>query len=135
MVELVIGLLVVGVLVIGVSVINVGFRGFTLRLKNWNRYRYWKSRRKGKKYSDLLRGPGYYIVSGLGINPLGQLYHTKMMSGKIGVYELIDLDFFSDPWDMVKESRWCFLGYQNEKAVASCSFEEYLFIYVKKGAS
>lgn len=101
-----------------------------LILKNWKGYKYWKSKKNGKKFREFNRGAGYYLTIGLlGHNPIGQKWETKMQSGKVGLYELIDYERYSDPDDMVKNSWWDFLGYKEMKLIRDCSFEEFLSLY------
>ena len=95
-------------------------------------YRIWRRRRKGKVFVDFVRGPGYYFTVGLfGYDPKQHPYEWDLKSGKIGIFQLIDYQQFRDPWDMIKESRWMFLGYKGQKAINDCTFQEYLAIYHK----
>lgn len=101
-----------------------------LILKNWKRYKYWKIVKSGKKTTDYVRGVGYYISPlMLGYDPKGTIEEYKMESGKIGLYELLRVKRFSDPWDMVESSAWHFIGYKDEKPIKECSFEDFLTIY------
>ncbi len=111
---------------------------FLLIIKNWKNYKYWKERKKGKKFRDIDRGAGYYINTDptnsfySGKSPIGQLWETKMGSGKIGIYELIDYENYRDPSDMIKHSWWNFIGYKDCKPIHECRFEEYISLYVKR---
>ena len=106
-----------------------------LILQNWKAYKYWKARKKGKKFRDLDRGAGYYLntdptyIFVSGKSPKGQLWKTKMQSGKTGIYELIDYENYRDPSDMIKHSWWNFIGYENCKPIHECNFEEFLSLY------
>ena len=106
-----------------------------LILQNWKAYKYWKARKKGKKFRDLDRGAGYYLntdpsyIFVSGKSPKGQLWTTKMQSGKTGIYELIDYENYRDPSDMIKHSWWSFIGYENCKAIPECNFKEFLSLY------
>lgn len=108
-----------------------------LIIKNWNAYAYWKERKKGKKFRDLDRGAGYYLstdpayVFMSGKSPKGQIWETKMQSGKTGVYELIDYENYKDPYDMIKHSWWSFIGYKNYKPIHECNFKEFLSLYMQ----
>lgn len=101
-----------------------------LILKNWKGYKYWKAKKNGKKFKECNRGADYYIPTGLlGYNPIGQKWETQMQSGKVGLYELVDYETYSDPYDMIKNSYWNFIGYKGIKPIHECSFEEFLSLY------
>lgn len=101
-----------------------------LIFKNWKQYIYWKSKKNGKKFNDLNRGPGYYFqVESLGYTPIGAKWKTKLENGKIGIFELIDYETFEDPCDMIKDSYFNFIGYEGVKQIHECSFKEYLLLY------
>lgn len=101
-----------------------------LIINNWYHYRYWRKIQKGKITIDYKRGAGYYI-------PVNSLAHTnewterfEMESGNVGIYELVDIETYSNPHDMIKESYWHFIGYEGEKPVKECTFREFIDIYV-----
>jgi len=101
-----------------------------LILKNWKGYKYWKAKKNGKKFNEFNRGAGYYITLGiLGHNPIGQKWEAQMQSGKVGLYELVDYETYRDPYDMVKNSYWNFIGYKGIKPIHECNFEEFLSLY------
>lgn len=90
----------------------------------------WRRLRKGIKLVSLNRGPGYYLfLMNVFHNPVGEIQELEMESGKIGLYELLSYERYSDPWDMTKESKWHFIGYKGEKPVKNCTFQEYRSIY------
>lgn len=102
-------------------------------LKNWKRYKYWRKKRKGKKLISYRRGAGYYLdVWMLDFNPSNITWETKMKSGKIGIYQLIDYETYRDPGDMIESSTWNFIGYKGQKPIHECSFEEYISLYTNK---
>ncbi len=109
-----------------------------LILRNWNAYKNWKGRRAGKKYADFRRGAGYYLKTKKGFgwaareSVLGQLWNTQMKSGRTGIYELIDYEYFSDPYDMVRYTCWMFIGYEGCKPIRECNFMEFYDLYVEK---
>jgi hypothetical protein len=111
-------------------------RKVILIIKHWSHYRYWRIKSKGIKTKDHDRGVGYYLphplVISLGGNTDPVTWETEMKSGKTGVYELVSSEFFSDPWDMVKSSKWNLIGYKGVKPIADCSFSEFIDLYVKK---
>lgn len=76
--------------------------------------RYWKKRVKGKRFVDWEKGPGYYIDKMFIKRPYTE--HVPLQSGRTGIYELVDADFYGNPGDMVKRSTWCFLGYKDQAA-------------------
>jgi len=98
-----------------------------LILKNFHQYRLWKLRVKEKSIIDFKRGCGYYIPVGfIGINPIGRIEKIEMTNGKIGICKLLNYKTFSDPWDMIEESYYQLLGFDNEKLFKDVNFEEYL---------
>ncbi|RBA36124.1 hypothetical protein [Elizabethkingia anophelis] len=104
-----------------------------LILKNWKRYKYLKAKRKGKKLVSYRRGAGYYLdIWMLDFDPSNVIWETKMRSGKVGVYQLIDYETYRDPDDMIKDSSWKFIGYKGMKPISECTFEEYISIYTNK---
>ena len=103
-----------------------------LIIRNYKLWKHWRKIKKGVKTRDFKRGCGYYITVGLfGYNPIGEVKELKMESGKIGLYELVDYKTYSDPWDMVKESWWHFIGYKGQKAIKDCSFSEFVSLYFR----
>ena len=99
-------------------------------LKNWKKYKYWRARVNGKKFREFDRGAGYYITLGLfGYNPVGEMWESKMQSGKTGIYELIAYEAYRDPHDMVKHGWYSFVGYVGEKPIPKCTFEEFISLY------
>lgn len=101
-----------------------------LILKNYKYYKRWKRIKAGAKPIDYERGPGYYFTIGLlGYNPKGKIEETKMQSGKVGIYELVDYELYSDPSDMIKKSFWHFIGYKGIKPIKECTFNEFLELY------
>jgi hypothetical protein len=111
---------------------------FKLIISNRKAYKYWKAKKNGKKFKEFDRGAGYYINSDAGYifvsgnNPIGQIWKSEMVSGKIGIYELIEYENYRDPSDMVKHSWWNMIGYENCKPIHECSFNEFITIYVNK---
>jgi hypothetical protein len=88
---------------------------------------YWRKVKRGVLTRDFKRGCGYYITVGLlGYDPIGEVQELEMQSGKIGLYKLIDYKTFRDPWDMIDESWWHFVGYKGQKPIKECSFSEFL---------
>ncbi len=103
-----------------------------LIVKNYKIWKHWRRIKKGVETRDFKRGCGYYIPVGLlGYNPIGKVEELEMKSGKIGLYKLVDYKTFRDPWDMVKESWWHFIGYKGHKAIKDCSFSEALSLYFR----
>lgn len=101
-----------------------------LIIKNWEHYKFWRTRKKGTKTVDYTRGAGYYISAGILFHdPRGKREEHKMQSGKTGIYELIDYTTFSDPHDMIKHSEWMFVGYKGQKPINDCTFTEFLNNY------
>ncbi len=106
-------------------------KNILLILTNWKHYKYWDKRKRNVKFHDLHRGAGTYLNVGLfGVNPIGELLESKMKSGKVGIYELVKYETFSDSEDMVKNSWWNFVGYKGIKPVQECNFDEYLELYI-----
>lgn len=109
-----------------------------LILKNIKSYDYWNKKRKGIKFSEYDRGPGYYINGDLysifngGKSPKGEIWKIKMQSGKTGIYECISWETYKDPSDMIKHSWWNFIGYDGFKQITECTFNEFLEIYENK---
>ncbi|MFA6946709.1 MAG: hypothetical protein WC220_12495 [Pedobacter sp.] len=98
-----------------------------LIITNFNRWMYWRKVKRGVLTRDFKRGCGYYITVGLlGYDPIGEVQELEMQSGKIGLYKLIDYKTFRDPWDMIDESWWHFVGYKGQKPIKECSFSEFL---------
>lgn len=90
----------------------------------------WYKRRKGQPIVDYRKGCGYYITVGLlGYNPIGKTEEWKMESGKTMIVKLLDYERFSDPWDMIKESEWQYIGFKGEKPFAELTLREYLKIF------
>jgi hypothetical protein len=92
-----------------------------LILKNWEAYKYWRARKKGREFMDHDRGCGYYTKY--------KYWETKMESGRIGIYKLIDYEMHMNPGDMIKHAWYMFIGYKSEKPISECTFEEFLNIY------
>lgn len=109
---------------------NVRLPDVLLIFRNYRAWKHWRKIKSGIKTRDFKRGCGYYITVGLfNYNPIGKVVELEMKSGKIGLYELLDYQTYSDPNDMVKESNWHFIGYKGEKAIKDCSFSEALSLY------
>ena len=72
------------------------------KLKNYNMYKDWKARKKGKPVCDFEKGPGYYPV-------IDKQYEWRMPSGKIMLVKLIDSKTYEDPLTMVQWSKWEYL--------------------------
>jgi hypothetical protein len=94
-------------------------------------YKEYKSRVIDKRDTcDYERGAGYYLpeLSFFCADIMEAHSHDVLptASGRKGVFKLIQYDTFSDPPDMVKWSKWQFLGYVNRKPVAKMTFEEYI---------
>ena len=101
-------------------------------IKNYNLWKHWRKIKKGVKTKDLKRGSGYYITVGLfGYNPIGKIEELEMRSGKIGLYELVCYQTCGDPFDMIKESWWHFVGYKDQKPIKDCSFSEAVYLYFR----
>ena len=73
--------------------------------------------------------PGYYEVVLDDYKIIGLIKEMETKSGKIGLFELLDFQVYSDPFDMVKESQWHFVGYKGQKAIKDCSFREAMQLY------
>ncbi|ALA07661.1 hypothetical protein BC01_077 [Bacillus phage BC01] len=101
--------------------------GLLYKLKNWKKYRIWRDRTTSKKFHDFKRGSGFYLhkFGYTGKN----IWETEMRSGKVGIFQLVDCRFYSDPDDMVEYAWYQFLGYKGEKPVVSCTFEEFMELY------
>jgi hypothetical protein len=102
----------------------------SLIIQNWKKYKWFAKRKKGEKTFDFAMGPGFYITVGLiGYNPIGKVEEWPMQSGRTAVVELIDLELFRDPENMIKSSKWMLLGYEGLKKINECSFKEFLEQY------
>ncbi len=102
-------------------------------LFNWRTYKGWKARVRGDAICDYRKDCGYYFSVGYGHDSRGRIETWDMTSGRKGKFKLIDYRLFSDPGDMIKESQWQFLGYENDKELSEMSFEEYLVASEKYG--
>ena len=85
-------------------------------------------RRNGCDIVDRIEGVGYYLTLGvIGCSPkYGDIKEWKMESGKTMTVKLLSYEACSDPYDMVKSSRWQYLGYKNEKLASEMSYKEAL---------
>lgn len=101
--------------------------GLLYKLSNWTMYRIWRKRTTSQKFYDFDRGAGYYLHK-YGYTAK-QIWETEMRSGKIGIFQLVDCRFYSDPDDMVEYAWYQFLGYKGVKPVISCTFEEFMELY------
>ncbi|WP_437261243.1 hypothetical protein [Bacillus thuringiensis] len=107
-------------------------RNLLFILQNWHYYKIWKERVKNKSGDiyDFNRGSGYYISRDFWEDYRGQIWKTEMStSKKTGVFKLVDYRFHSDPDDMVQEAWYEFLGYEEDKLMKDCTFEEFVQIY------
>jgi hypothetical protein len=100
----------------------------------WNEYQ--KRVLDKKPICDHEKGCGYYLPE-TQIPLLGSAIkrHShdewKMESGRIGIWKLLDYVTFSDPYDMVKDSAWQFLGYKGMKPIENMTFEEFCAFHTK----
>jgi hypothetical protein len=100
--------------------------------RNREAWKRWQQKVNGIKTRDFKRGCGYYLTIGLiGYSPIGKVVELQCEGGKIAICELIDYETFGDPFDMVKESWWCLIGYKGIKAAKDCSFREFLALYIQ----
>lgn len=98
-----------------------------LIISNFREYRIWKRRIKEEVICDFKRGCGYYLTVGYSFpNPVGRIEKIAMKSGKTSISKLLSYKTYSDPSDMIKESYYQMLGYENEKLFKDMTFEEYL---------
>ena len=88
------------------------------KLKNYKCWKQWRDRRKGNPICDYKRDCGYFS--------LRKEQEWKMKSGKTILVKLIDYRLYSDPPDMVKWSKWQYIGYKNEIPFAKMAWNEYL---------
>ena len=87
----------------------------------------WRKRVSGRVVVDWSRGCGYYLpgqFSGYS-RDIGRVETHALQSGNHGTYKLLSVDTYSDPSDMIKESRWQLLGYRGQKLFSDMSFREY----------
>lgn len=93
-------------------------------------YQYFVSRKNGYKTVDLKKGCGYYIERGLfPREDVGVIKEFKMKSGVISIFELLEFETFSDPYDMTKSSVWMLLGDKDLKPISECSYFEFIELY------
>lgn len=105
---------------------------FLLIIKHFKIWRYWRKVKRGVKTIDQKMGVGYYFMARPGCGSIGLIKEFETNSGRIGLYELIYYETFSDPWDMIKYSLWHLIGYKGQKAIKDCTFRELLEIYFHK---
>lgn len=93
----------------------------------------YEQRTSGKPVIDCIKGCGYYLPIGLiGSKLEGRVETWGMRSGKKVMAKLIDYELCDDPHDMVRESRWQYIGYVGEKPFAEMTWEEYLELFKKQ---
>jgi len=99
----------------------------------WNKFqlwRKWKRIKAGKPIIDLTRTAGYFFPVGLiTYNPLEKPHLIKMTSGKLMRAKLLNYKLYRDPDDMIEEANYQYIGYQDEKAFADMTWEEYHAFY------
>lgn len=101
-------------------------------MKKIKSFIHWALVKIGIKLVDYKMGCGYYITGGWFPQKtleIGDLRSMKMQSGRVGIYELLSYENYTDPWDMTKSSEWFFLGYEGDKLIKDCTFKEYLEKY------
>lgn len=83
--------------------------------------------KSGNKQVDYEGSCGYYISKWI---RLPYFIEAKMITGHIGIYELLSVKFYRDPKDMVESSTWFFVGYKDCPSIAECKdFEEFKKFY------
>jgi len=97
----------------------------------------------GKKFVDFKMGSGYYLyipsLPGYDtqIKQLeyksnfikGYKHNFKFESGEEAICELTDIEFFDDPPDMIKSSKWFLYSYVGQKPQEECTYDEWKDIY------
>jgi hypothetical protein len=92
-------------------------------IQNFKIWLDWRKRIKGVEVIDWRRGCGYYL--GLFKTYQDRIIEAPLPSGKVGIYKLLDVIYYYDPYDMIKESYWQLLGYKGEKKFNEMTFLEY----------
>ena len=93
-------------------------------------YRQWLSRRRGDEICDREKGAGYYITLGLLFHdPVGKTQVWEMKSGKKMIAKLLSYRGCGDPPDMVRSSKWQYIGYEGETPFAEMTWREYLAVH------
>ena len=89
----------------------------------------WLERKSNKNICDYTKGCGYYLPLGLlGGTLIGKEEVWDMQSGRKMRVKLIGYKKYLDPSDMVHESYWQYIGYENEKMFSEMSFIEFLAV-------
>lgn len=109
-------------------------QNFLLICKHWKAYTYWIKKKKNIKLKEYRLGAGYYVNTfAFAKSPI---YKTlQMQSGKIGIFKLVEYEKYNDPPDMIQESWWDFMGYDNCPPIAECSFQEFLTLYFNQSST
>lgn len=92
-----------------------------MKLVYMNEYQYFIMK-KSRKVPDFIVIKSYYHT----LRHYGDIYHYKMTSGKMGIYQCIKLARQNSNGYYVEMD---FVGYLNEKPIRECTFEEFLHIY------
>lgn len=101
-------------------------QNYNTDMKKIKLYIFWLKKKIGINTVDFEKGCGYYLPPRL---MKGNFATLEANNGKVLRYEIVDIEYFRDPWDMIKYCKFSLVGIKGNKAIKDCSFKEFLKIY------
>lgn len=95
-------------------------------MKKIHLYIFWLKKKLGINTVDFEKGCGYYFISHV---RKGRLVYMESNNGKILLYKIVEIEYFRDPWDMIKFCKFSLIGMKGQKEIKECTFKEFLKIY------
>ena len=89
-------------------------------------YIFWLKKKLGINTVDFEERCGYFLPEG---TRKGRLVYFPSHNGKILLYRVVEIEFYRDPYDMIKFCKFSLVGMKGEKEIKECSFKEFLTIY------
>lgn len=95
-------------------------------MKKFHLYIFWLKKKVGIETVDFEKRCGYFLPPHV---RRGSTATLEASNGKILRYKIVDIEFYRDPWDMIKFCKFSLIGMKGEKEIRECTFKEFLKIY------
>lgn len=95
-------------------------------MKKVKLYFFWLKKKFGIQTVDYEKRCGYFLPSHV---RKGQLVRLESNNGKKLLYRIVEIEFYRDPWDMIKSCKFSLVGMDGNKPIKDCTFREFLKIY------
>lgn len=95
-------------------------------MKKIKLYIFWLKKKLGIQTVDFEKRCGYFLPPE---TRKGRLVRMESENGKKLLYRIVEIEFYRDPWDMIKSCKYTLVGIEGDKSIKECSFREFLKIY------